>query len=100
MSDTLVVSGCDDHHHGLAADLIASLNATRDGSFDIGFVNIDDGAQIKATERSFAALRMTSYLNDFDAGALKGSGEPAGCSPGSEDENIVIRGAHDLRAQG
>ena len=70
MSGILVVSGCDDHHHGLAADLIASLNATRDGSFDIGFVNIDDGARGRELQRSVD--RYATIASGADGGTLRG----------------------------
>jgi hypothetical protein len=52
LTDTLVVTGCDDKHFAFATDLIDSLNAVRDGSFKLGFVNIDDGEQCRALERS------------------------------------------------
>ena len=42
-AQTIVVSACDDYHHALAVDLIASLNEVRDGTFKVGFVNVDDG---------------------------------------------------------
>ena len=61
-----MVTGCDDNHYELAADLLTSLAEVRDGTFVVGFINVDDSQRCREFENRVDAYKTVSSGFDGD----------------------------------
>lgn len=71
MARTIVITGCDAHHHVLAAELLASLRAVSPRPFTVGFLQVGDAAPPGAL-LSLADVAARAPIGDLAIGPAEG----------------------------